>query len=135
MYLQEKTRDAERILNSSSTLVKEVDLVYLRDLDGGKIRDTLKTSFQDNCKGDCDSLRPSLDRLLASLDAVKKGDRIKYIFLPETLGIQLNDLPVQVIQGGKEFNRAMLSCWLGSNPSDPELKKALLDCGKDPSCN
>ena len=134
LYLAEKSSDGERVLSSDPSLPKEIDLVYLRDVDDGKVKETLKNSFQQNCKAECEKLQPFFSRLLDLMGSVKKGERVNYIFLPGALGVQINDLPIQVIQGGKEFNRVVLSFWLGPNPADPELKKALLSCGAGPHC-
>lgn len=134
LYTTEKSRDAEKLLSLSSSAPREVDTFFVREVDVGKVRDAWQTLYRDNCGADCDQLKPSFEKFLATLRSMKSGDQVRYIFMPESVSIQYNQLPAELIEGGRLFNRILLSGWFGQKPVDADLKKGMLDCSQDPAC-
>ncbi len=134
LYVSEKSQDDDHILNSDPKATKEMDTVFLRDVDAEKIRETWKEGFQKNCKGECERLAPVFAQFLLATHGAKSGDHVNYVFLADSVRVEWGSFPAQMIQGGKDLNRVLLSSWLGPNPTDRDLKSSLLDCGKEGSC-
>jgi hypothetical protein len=67
-----------------------------------------------------------MQQIFDSVDHVRVDDVIRIDYLP-TIGtlISLNKKPLGTIPGA-EFNRALFRIWLGNEPVQPDLKKALL---------
>ena len=71
-------------------------------------------------------LQERLKKLGAMIPDVKEGDEIAFTWVPEK-GVQV------AVRGtdrgaieGRDFADALFSVWLGPNPVDEDLKKALL---------
>jgi len=72
-------------------------------------------------------LRARIDRFNGLFPAVlKRGDRLLLDFLPDgSTQLILNGAVLGTLPG-EDFQRALLSIWLGQHPADSDLKAALL---------
>jgi hypothetical protein len=125
LYLAQPSRDAAAIVSSDEP--KRVRMVFLRDVDKGKIMETYREGFQANSAG------PGLDALLAKLESIapaivdmRRGGEMFVTYVPGqgTTVAAAGGKPVTV--EGKEFAEAMFRNWLGPKPADTDLKKAFL---------
>jgi hypothetical protein len=67
---------------------------------------------------------------MSSLQSAKQGDLIALDWLPGTgTRIVLNGEPRGKIIAGEDFYRALLRIWLGEDPAQESLKRALLGGG------
>jgi hypothetical protein len=67
-----------------------------------------------------------LEQIFNTVDHVKDGDVITLDYLPDTgTLINLNGKLLGIVQG-IAFNRALLKIWLGNEPVQKNLKKAML---------
>jgi len=83
--------------------------------------------FEENMSNDdYEKLRPQIDKFNAMFPTVKRGDVIYLDYIPgRGTRVTINSEQKGVI-AGKAFNSALLDIWLGGEPADKKLKKAML---------
>lgn len=129
LYLTERKAAAAQAV--AATGPKRVAIHMLRDVGAEQFTDALMDGMKDNhSEADMKALEPrarQLAAIMAEMKEAKKGMRITLDWLPAA-GTQLTvdgkatGVPVQ----GEDFYRALLRIWLGDNPVQADLKKALL---------
>ncbi len=128
LYLQKKTASAEGVLADPGA--KRVAMHMLRDLGA----DQLFSAFNEGLKKNHTPeqlvpLEPQVRQLEGIFNAVKaarKGDSIVLDYLPGAgTRVTVNGDDKGTIPG-EAFNRALLRIWLGEEPADAALKKAML---------
>jgi hypothetical protein len=103
----------------------------LRDVGADQFGEALTDGMKDNhSEAEMKALEPRMKQLLAAMGQIgeaKKGMRITLDWLPAT-GTQLtvDGRPAGQPIAGEDFYRALLKIWLGENPVQADLKKALL---------
>ncbi len=128
LYRSEKSKQADVILADSGT--RRVSLHMLFGLKSEKLLEAFTSGIAANQTAAqvaaIDGALKQFAAMFAAIPEVKKGDVIVLDYLPE-VGTQVivNDVSRGVI-AGVEFNRALLSVWLGNKPVDTDLKKDLL---------
>ena len=123
LYLETPSRDAAV---TSFDQVKRMQLSLLRGLDKGKITEAITEGFERNSKAQMGALKARLDRFNAMIPDLEKGDQILMTYVPGK-GTQVAAKGVE--KGsieGKDFADALFAVWLGPNPVQEDLKKALL---------
>lgn len=127
LYATAKTGDAAALVNSAEP--RRMRLHMLRDVDSKSLDGALQDGLRDNTpKQELEALKEPAQRLsalMASVGSAKEGDVIDLDF--DAKGVSVSD-------NGKArgriddpaFARALLRVWLGENPSQSSLKKALL---------
>jgi hypothetical protein len=124
LYLENPNRDAAAA--ASSDQVKRMQLVLLRGLDKGKITEAITEGFDKNSKAQMPALKARLDRFNAMIPDLEKGDQIVLTYVPGK-GTEVSAKgAVKGTIEGKDFADALFSVWLGANPVQEDLKKALL---------
>jgi len=124
LYLETPSRDAGAVISSDQ--VKRMQLSILRSLDHSKITEAISEGFEKNSKGEFPALKARLDRLNSMIPNVEKGDQILLTWVPgKGTMVAAKNLEKGVIEG-KDFADALFSVWLGANPVQEDLKKALL---------
>jgi hypothetical protein len=125
LYLAVPSGDADAIVAADAP--KRVRMVFLRDVDKGKILETYREGFQNNSAGPAlGELLAKLDRIAPALVDMKKGAEMFVTYVPGqgTTVASAGAPPVTV--EGKDFADAMFRNWLGPKPADGDLKKKLL---------
>lgn len=129
LYLPErKTVAADAV---AATGPKRVAIHMLRNVDAGQFTDALVDGMKDNhSEADMKALEARLKQLsaiMAQMKEAKEGMRIALDWLPAA-GTQLtvDGKAAGVPIAGEDFYRALLRIWLGDNPVQADLKKALL---------
>lgn len=129
LYLPETRDTSEEILALPGP--KRVTLVMLRDVEAQQFIDAFNDGLKANSRAeDIERMRPQIEAfeaLMRELGGVKKGDVVNLDYQPNK-GTQLNlngDTKGKIIEG-TAFYRALLLNWLGDQPADPNLKRALL---------
>lgn len=132
LYLTEKKSSAAEVIALAGP--KRVSMTMLRDLNAQQLVDALNDGIHgNNSATDVEKLKPQMNELASTMLALgeaKKSDWIALDYLPEA-GTQV------LVNGhakGKpipsaDFYRALLRIWLGENPVDSNLKKAMLGLG------
>ena len=128
LYLPKKAGTTDAVLGEAGA--KRIAMHMLRDLEA----EQLVSAFNDGLKknhapGDLAKLEPQvkqLDSIFAAVKAVKKGDVVLLDYLPGAgTRVTVRGEDKGTI-AGEAFNRALLRIWLGEQPADAALKKAML---------
>lgn len=127
LYTSARSQDATALINSTEP--RRMRLQLLRDVDSKSLDAALQDGLRDNTgKQELAALQPSaarLSSLMAEIGSAREGDVIDLDF--DARGVTITD-------NGKQrgriddpaFARALLRVWLGENPAQSSLKKALL---------
>ena len=128
LYLQKKENATDAVLADAGP--KRVAMHLLRDLTAEQLFSALNDGLKNNHTPEqLAKLGPQLKQLedvFNAVKAAKNGDVILLDYLPgagtrvTVRGEDKGTIP------GEEFNRALLRIWLGNQPADASLKKAML---------
>ncbi len=126
LYLPQKTKEAATAINMDGPKRVLMHFLY-KKVEKEKIIEGWNDSFESNhTREQLKALKTKLDAFNKLFVTVKRGDRIELDYLPETgTRVRINDQ----IKGnipGKTFYSALLRVWLGDDPADSGLKKAML---------
>jgi chalcone isomerase-like protein len=129
LYLAEKRTSADGVLALPGA--KRVSMRLMRDLSAKQLTDALDEGFRDNTPvPEQEPLKGRLAELTATMSALqsaKEGDVVALDWLPGTgTRVMLNGEPRGKAIAGEDFYRALLRIWLGDNPVQGNLKRALL---------
>ena len=128
LYLQKNMGSADTVLADPGA--KRIAMHMLRDLDAEQLFSALNEGLKKNhAPGELAKLEPQVKQLEAIFNAVKaakSGDVILLEYLPGAgTRVTVRGEDKGTI-AGEEFNRALLRIWLGEQPADAALKKAML---------
>lgn len=124
LYVETPSKDGAAVISSSE--IKRMRLSILRSLKGSQVSEAISEGFERNSKDQMPRLQDRLKKLGAMIPDVKEGDEIAFTAVPDK-GVQVT------VRGtdrgtieGRDFADALFSVWLGPNPVEEDLKKALL---------
>ncbi len=127
LYLTQRQTDANTVISDTGN--KRVSMHFLRELSSEKLLHGMNEGFEDNnSKVGMTAIEPQMKafrQMMNSAKAVKEGDVIVLDLSSTGTQVSLNGKVLGVIDG-VAFNQALLRVWLGGNPVDAALKKALL---------
>ena len=126
LYVERMTEDANKVL--TDTGAKRMVMHFLYDeVSRDKLIDAWNEGFEGNLsEAQLQRLSSRIEQFNDLFTTVVTGDVVVLDFIPGIgTRMMLNDVEQGVIQGD-DFNRALLSIWLGQQPVTDELKNALL---------
>jgi len=124
LYVENPSKNAAGLLSSNE--VKSMRLHILRSLKGKQVSDAIAEGFERNSRDQMPKLKPRLDKLAAMIPDVKEGDEVALSWVPDkgtlvsVLGTDRGTIE------GRDFADALFAVWLGPDPVQEDLKKALL---------
>jgi hypothetical protein len=128
LYLPEKRAAAADVLAEGGA--KRVLIHMLRDVDADQFGGALTDGMKDNLsEAEMKTFEPRIRQLQAimqSMKEAKKGMRITLDWLGAGTVVTIDGKPSGQPIPGEDFYRALLKIWLGDNPVQADLKKALL---------
>jgi len=126
LYLEKKLHSAKDIYAAPGE--KRVSLHFLySEVSKEKLVDGWNDGFEDNhSKDELKKLKTQIDQFNSLFITVKKGDVINLNFIPTTgTSVVINGKTMGLVEGDNFFI-ALLKIWLGDDPADSGLKKAML---------
>jgi hypothetical protein len=103
-----------------------MQLSVLRSLSSQQVNEAIEEGFEKNSKAQMAALKPRLANLATMIPNVEKGDEILLTYVPgKGTVVSAKGAEKGVIEG-KDFADALFAVWLGPNPVQEDLKKALL---------
>ncbi|WP_424624375.1 chalcone isomerase family protein [Achromobacter marplatensis] len=127
LYATARSGDAAALVNSAEP--RRMRLQLLRDVDSKSLDDALQEGLRDNTpKQELAALKAPADRLsrlMAEIGTAKTGDVVDLDFDARGVTVSGNGKQLGRVDS-PEFARALLRVWLGDNPAQASLKKALL---------
>lgn len=126
LYLPQKQSSAEKILQGEQANRMVMHFIY-DEVPKQKLVQGWNDGFEANVnEKKLTSLRPRLEKFNALFDDLHEGDVVLLDYLPgEGTRVTLGGEQRAVIEGA-DFNRALLSVWLGEEPVTEDLKESLL---------
>jgi hypothetical protein len=110
----------------SSEQVKRMQLSVLRSLKAAQVTEAIEEGFEKNSRAQMGALKERLGKFGAMISDVVEGDQILMTYLPgKGTAVSVKGTEKGVIEG-KDFADALFAVWLGNNPVQEDLKKALL---------
>jgi hypothetical protein len=126
LYLERPSTSAAEIIASEQ--VKQMRLVSLRDLSRKDVNAAIAEGFQRAAGTRWPALSARLDRFMALIPDVARGQQIRLTYLPGT-GTLVSTGPGAASGHsieGDDFAATLFAVWLGDQPADVDLRKALL---------
>ena len=128
LYLQKKAGRADAVLGDGGA--KRIAMHMLREVSAARLYAGLDEGIRDNHPAEqVAQFGPQMKQFQAIFDAVKAARAGDTFFLDYTPGNGTRVIVNGETKGtvaGDEFNRALLRIWLGEQPVDSSLKKAML---------
>jgi hypothetical protein len=124
LYLETPSKDPAAVLSPDQ--IKSMRLWILRSLKGSQITEAIVEGFEKNSKAQMGALKARLDKFNAMFPDVTEGDQIEMTYVPGKGTIVTAKGTEKGVIEGKDFADALFSVWLGANPVQEDLKKALL---------
>jgi len=123
LYLGDDVTPAEALGN----VAKRLEAGYFWAIDGRDFGPATIEGMRRNVDAaTLEALRPRLERFAALFVDVRPGDRYALTYLPGIgTELALNGRPLGTIPG-PDFAAALFAIWLGPQPLDADLKRALL---------
>jgi Chalcone isomerase-like len=124
LYLAAASHDPDAIVRADEP--KSVRMHFLRKVGKDKIMEAFREGFEKNSGAEAKALNPGLDRVAAVLPGeLIEGADMTVTYVPGK-GTTVSCASGEATVEGKPFADAMFRNWLGPNPADGDLKKAML---------
>jgi Chalcone isomerase-like len=126
LYVPAKANSAAAVYAKAP---RRVQLNMLRDVTSDQMQEALVDGLkQGNSAAEAAAVQAQIDQLasiIKSLGPLKEGNVLAFDFVDGATKISLNGADKGSIPG-EAFNKALMNAWLGDNPVQPDLKKAML---------
>ncbi len=122
LYLSEKTDDASAIIASNGN--KKIIMRLVRDVSASKLSDAWQEGFENNIE-DVGAVQAGLDQFKSAMRDVTEGMTMTIDFSGETTTLAFDGETVLTIEGA-DFQKGLLSVWLGQEPPNSEIKEGIL---------
>lgn len=124
LYLETPSPAGEALIASDQ--IKRMQLSVLRSLKSKQVTEAIEEGFEKNSKAQMGALKERLGKFGAMISDVVEGDQIVMTYVPgKGTIVSVKGADKGVIEG-KDFADALFAVWLGPNPVQEDLKKALL---------
>ena len=124
LYVETPSKDAAQLVSSDQ--VKRMQLSVLRSLKASQVTEAIEEGFEKNSKAQMGALKDRLRKFSGMFADVVEGDQILMTYIPgKGVSVSIKGAEKGTVEG-KDFADALFSVWLGANPVQEDLKKALL---------
>lgn len=127
LYVPQKASSAAALVDGNGP--RRMSLRLLRDVDADSLYNALRDGLKDNSsEAEQAAFKLQQDQFAAIMRKVgnaKNGDTVTLDFSGEGVAVSFNGESKGSVAGAP-FAKALLKVWLGDNPVDGSLKKALL---------
>lgn len=123
LYLEKPTSSARTAIQSDEP--KQIVITMLRDVSRDTFVHAIESGMMRNSAAAMPTLRARLDALEKAIPNLSKGDVVDLTWQPGT-GTLVRGQGRAMTIAGKDFANALFSVWLGPNPVERGLKRALL---------
>jgi long-chain acyl-CoA synthetase len=128
LYLPEKVTTAQAALAKDEP--RRMSMLLQRTVNYEQLLEAMRAGLADNnSQAELDALKQEINefiKIFASVGEAKAGQVITIDYMPETGTRVALDGAAKGTVAGQAFNRALMKVWLGDNPVQESLKKALL---------
>ena len=128
LYLPQKATTTPTALAKDEP--RRMSMTLQRNVNYEQLLEAMRVGLaENNSQAELDALKPQIDefiKIFTSVGEAKAGQVIDIDYAPETGTRVLLDGAAKGTVPGQAFNRALMKVWLGDNPVQESLKKALL---------
>ena len=129
LYLPAKQSAAAQVLSSPGA--KRISMTLMRDVTAQQLIEALGNGVRDNhTPAEIEKLKSrieTLNRIMTGIGNARSGAVITLDFVPSSgTHVALNGAAQGAPIAGEDFFQALLKIWIGEDPADSGLKKALL---------
>ncbi|MGB7785398.1 MAG: chalcone isomerase family protein [Salinimicrobium sp.] len=126
LYLNQKTKDADKVINSEDPMAIKLHIVS-KLISSNKMVDAVTEGFEKSTNGNTAPIKKEIDQLLGFFkEDIHKNDIFDLVYLPSTGVIAYKNGEQKGVIKGKEFKKALFGIWLSNRPADDDLKESLL---------
>ncbi len=125
LYLEERSEDDRKIIESPER--KRVVMHFVRKVGANDLRKGWEDGFQKNTR-DRKAIQPQFEAFQAAMRDVTKDERLVLDFVDGKVEVRFDDELAATIPG-RDFQKGLMSCWMGPKPLTQELKAGLLGQG------
>ena len=124
LYLENPSKDAAAVVSSEQ--IKQMRLHVLRSLKASQVTEAIEEGFEKNSKEQMGALKDRLKKFSAMFTDVAEGDPILMTYVPgKGTTVSIKGTEKGTVEG-KDLADALWNVWVGRNPVQEDLKKALL---------
>lgn len=127
LYVTQKSNTPAVLLDAATP--RRMSMRMLRDIDSDTLYGALRDGLKDNnSEAELAALKAPTEQfadLMKKIGTARNGDTVALDFTGEGVGVSFNGESRGKVSSGA-FAKALLKVWLGENPVDGTLKKALL---------
>ena len=123
LYLERRSADPDAILSSSQ--LKLLRFVFVRDVDAEDARQSWREALERNCAAPCRLPADSVARFLAAIPSIHQGDTNTLLFTARGVEFFINGRSVGQITN-PDFRQVILSTFIGPHPTSAEVREGLL---------
>lgn len=131
LYLPQKAATVETALARDEP--RRMTMTLQRTVNYDQLLEAMRAGLaENNSQADLDAIKTQVDeftRIFASVGEAKAGQVIWIDYVPAKGTTIALDGEAKGTISGQAFNRALMKVWLGDNPVQEALKKALLGAG------
>ncbi len=124
LYLEKTSSAAAAVISSDE--IRQMRLHVLRSLKAKQVTEAIEEGFEKNSKPQMAALKNRLQKFSSMFADVAEGDLILMTYVPgKGTSVSIMGAERGTVEG-KDFADALFAVWLGPNPVQEDLKKALL---------
>ncbi len=126
LYLQEKTNDADEVMNSDKPMAIRLHVISSL-ITSKKMEEGIRESFKQSMGGNSDPLKGEIEMFIEIFkNEIEEGDTFDVVYVPGK-GVQVykNDVHITTVNNQK-FKKALFGIWLGDDPIQKSLKDGMM---------
>lgn len=126
LYLEQKSQDANAILNSNKPMALKLHIVS-KLITSEKMTEAVTEGFKNSTNGNTAPIQNEIDQILGFFkEDIKKNDVFDLVYVPGKGIVAYKNGKEKGVVEGKDFKKALFGIWLSNRPADDDLKKNLL---------
>ena len=126
LYLQNKTKDANKVLNADEPMAIRLHIISSM-ITSEKMEESTREGFENSMGGNTDAFKGEIEMFIKVFkNEIKDGDIFNMIYTPAK-GVEVyknNKLTTTI--GNPKFKKALFGIWLGDDPAQDSLKEDML---------
>jgi hypothetical protein len=127
LFTLTQTHDAQAVIDSESPVAIQLNITSDM-ITSQKMTNAMNDGFKLATNGDTAQIAASISAFIAAFaEPIKTGDTFTLVSVPGQGVINYKNDKQLSITEGEVFRKAVLSIWLGEEPTDEDLKEAMLD--------
>lgn len=126
LYLDQKNKNAQEILNSDKPMAIKLHIVS-KLISSDKMVEAVTEGFEKSTNGNTAPIQNEINTILGFFkEDITKNDIFDLVYIPGKGVVAYKNGKEKGVVKGKEFKKALFGIWLSNRPADDGLKDDLL---------